>query len=83
MNQNKKSPLAAVLFGIAVRSFVLMFGRIFVMAWYIYFALQLYTKIESDKVIFGVMLVLSIFGLWQVIELVARATKLTDKPPSK
>lgn len=67
-----------------VQSFVVWFVRIFVLSWYIYFAIQFFDQnVEGDRYVFWVIVPLSTFGLWQLIEMLAKALKLTAREPRR
>ena len=83
MNQNAKLNLVKRLAAIFVRSAVFTAVRLFLMSWYVYFAFFFFTKIEGRDPFYWVVLLLSIFGLWQLIELFGRVAGLAYKERSE
>lgn len=80
MNQDEKPTFdARALAGISARHFVKMFGRVFVLGWFVYGVFRFYTSGEYGIYVFWAMFLLSIFGLWQAIRLLEKALKLTDE----
>jgi len=78
MSQESKLPFAARLAGIFIRSFVLTAARLLIMGWYVYFVVQAAPQLQGGGYMVLLMAVLSIFGLWQLLEVLAKALKLQD-----
>lgn len=79
MSDDNKLPFVVRLAGIFLRSAVLTAAQIFIMSWYVYFALHFYAKVEGHEPFYWVIALLSVFGLWQVLQLLARVTGLADR----
>lgn len=80
MDEDKQSPFdLRRLSAIFARSFVLTIARILIMSWYVYFGLHFSEKLEAGGgYMYLVMFPLSIFGLWQLLEWLAKITGLRE-----
>lgn len=81
MSDFKKPRLALRLLSIGLRAFILMFARVVIMGWYIYFGLHFAESIKPGSgsgYMYLIMFSLSIFGLWQLLEFLAKVTGLVD-----
>ena len=82
MIRKTKAPFALGLAGVAVRSYVLWSARILILSWYTYFVLEFAgEKLQGGGYLAIAMMLLSIFGLFQLIELAAKLTGLKEPPP--
>lgn len=81
MSRNKKTPFWSELVGVGVRSYVLWFARIFITSWYVYFVVHM--DLRGGGYLAIAMMLLSIFGLIQLIELIAKFVGLKDSPKTE
>jgi hypothetical protein len=79
MSRKRKVPFLVELLGIAVRSYILWSARILIVAWYVYFVVHMDVRGGGYFVI--AVALLSIFGLIQLIELIAVLVGLKDRTP--
>jgi hypothetical protein len=66
------------------QSFVISFVRALALSWYIYFALQFFGQhVQGDGYMFWIMFPLSALGLWHLIDVLAKALRLTPREQSQ
>lgn len=81
MTRNRRPLLAGGLIGIFLRSAVHWAARVFIVSWYVYYAFHFDAKVDDDGYMYWLVFLLSVFGLWQLIEVLAKATRLAERLP--
>ena len=79
MSRKRKNPFLLELFGVAARSYILWSARILIISWYVYFMVHM--DIRGGGYFAIAIALLSIFGLIQLIELIAGFVGLKDRAP--
>jgi len=84
MTAKKKLPFWLQLTLDGARSYVLWSARVLILSWYVYGVIELSRERgQGGGYLYLAMVLLSVFGLFQIIELIAAVLKLKEPTPQK